>query len=620
MCGFVGFTGHVENDERVLKAMMDRIIHRGPDMGGTHIKDGVALGFRRLSILDLTEAGAQPMGNEDGSVFVVFNGEIYNFQELRAELEAAGHTFHCDADTEVLVHGYEEWGEGLVDRLRGMYGFVVHDMRSGKLFGARDIFGVKPFYYYQTADGDLLFGSEIKSFLEHPGFEKAVNKKALRPYLTMQFPATDETFFAGVYKLPAAHCFTFDIASGRMDVRRYWDADFSDDDFKTFDEYVEECDRVVHESVAAHRIADVKVGSFLSGGVDSSYIAACLMPDKTFSVGFDYKDFNETNYAKELSDKLGIENYRKMVTADEFFEVLPQIQYHMDEPQSNLSSVPLWFLAQLAAEQVTVVLSGEGADELFAGYAYYEDVPSLARFKRVVPRGIRRALGNFVADKPYFKGRNFLLKAAEMPEKWFTGQAFVYRPDEIDDIVRPEYAGGPDAFELCAPVYDRVQDFCDLSKRQYLDMNMWLPGDILLKADKMCMAHSLELRVPFLDKKVMEFAQHIPARFRVNENGNKQVVRHAANRVLPDEWATRPKKGFPVPLKFWLREQKYYDYVKEYFTAPWAEEFFDTSKLMQMLDDHFEGRALNQRKIYTALTFLIWYKRYFIDEDATVAA
>ena len=620
MCGFVGFTGHVENEQEVLTAMMDRIVHRGPDMGGTHIKDGVALGFRRLSILDLTEAGAQPMGNEDGSVFVVFNGEIYNFQELRAELEAAGHVFHCDADTEVLVHGYEEWGEGLVDRLRGMYGFVVHDMRAGKLFGARDIFGIKPFYYCQTAKGDLLFGSEIKSFLEHPDFVKAVNKQALRPYLTMQFPATDETFFAGVFKLPAAHCFTYDIAAGRMDVRRYWDADFSDDDSKTFDEYVEECDAVVHESVAAHRIADVKVGSFLSGGVDSSYIAACLMPDKTFSVGFEYKDFNETNYAAELSDKLGIENYRKMVSADEFFEALPQIQYHMDEPQSNLSSVPLWFLAQLAAEQVTVVLSGEGADELFAGYAYYEDVPSIARFKRIVPRGLRRVLGSFVADKPYFKGRNFLLKAAEMPEKWFTGQAFVYRPDEIDDIVKPAYAQGPDAFELCAPVYDRVQNFCDLSKRQYLDMNMWLPGDILLKADKMCMAHSLELRVPFLDKRVMEFAQHIPARFRVNENGNKQVVRHAANRILPDEWATRPKKGFPVPLKFWLREQKYYDYVKEYFTAPWAEEFFDTSKLMAMLDEHFEGRALNQRKIYTALTFLVWYKRYFIDETVPAAA
>lgn len=620
MCGFVGFTGHVGNDEAVLTAMMDRIIHRGPDMGGMHIDGGVALGFRRLSILDLTEAGAQPMCNEDGSVFIVFNGEIYNFQELRAQLEAAGHTFHCHADTEVLVHGYEEWGEGLVDRLRGMYAFVIHDAKAGKLFGARDIFGIKPFYYCQTAAGDLMFGSEIKSFLEHPGFEKAVNKKALRPYLTMQFPATEETFFAGVYKLPAAHCFTYDLASGEMSVRRYWDADFSDDDSKTFDQYVEECDRVVHESVAAHRIADVKVGSYLSGGVDSSYIAACLMPDETFSVGFDYENYNETNYAADLSERIGVKNYRKMINADEFFDILPTIQYHTDEPESNLSTVPIYFLAQLASEHVTVVLSGEGADELFAGYPYYEDVPSVARYKRLVPRPIRRALGSFVAGKPYFKGRNFLLKGAEMPEKWFTGQAFIYRSDEIDQIVKPEYAGGPDAFELCAPIYERGKDFCDVSRRQFLDMNMWLPSDILLKADKMSMAHSLELRVPFLDKKVMEFAQHIPVKYRVNENGNKQVLRHAANRILPDEWATRPKVGFPVPLKFWLREQKYYDYVKEYFTAPWAAEFFETDKIMQLLDDHFEGRASNQTKIYAVLTFLIWYKRYFIDEKAPAAA
>ena len=629
MCGFVGFTGTIDNRQDVLTAMMDRIVHRGPDMGGTRLTDEVALGFRRLSILDLTEAGAQPMGNEDGSVFVVFNGEIYNFQELRAELEQMGYTFHCNADTEVLVHGYEAWGEDLVNRLRGMYGFVVYDAVRHKLYGARDIFGIKPFYYYRAdgkngrpATGDFLFGSEIKSFLEHPRFVKAVNPEALRPYLTLQFPATDETFFAGVYKLPAAHYFTYDLTTGAFDVRRYWDADFSDDNSKTFDEYVEECDQVVHESVKAHRIADVKVGSFLSGGVDSSYIAACLMPDTTFSVGFDYKDYNETNYAAELSDKLGIKNVRKMITADEFFDALPEIQYHMDEPQSNLSSVPLWYLAQLAAEQVTVVLSGEGADELFAGYAYYEDVPAVARYKRWVPLGIRQALGRFVENKHYFKGRNFLLKGAEMPEKWFVGQAYVYRKDEADDVLKPAYASGKDAFDLCQPIYARVKNFCSLSKRQYLDMNMWLPGDILLKADKMCMAHSLELRVPFLDKKVMEFAEHVPARFRVNEHGNKQVLRHAANRCLPDEWATRPKKGFPVPLRYWLREQKYYDYVKEYFTAPWAEEFFDTSKLMQMLDEHFEGRALNQRKIYTTLTFLIWYKRFFIDEDkgAEVAA
>ena len=614
MCGFVGFTGSIENKEAVLEAMMNRIVHRGPDMGGQYFDGDVSMGFRRLSILDLSEAGRQPMTSVDGNVTVTFNGEIYNFQELRAQLEAAGHTFHCNADTEVLVHGYEEWGEGLVDRLRGMYGFVIYDKRNQRLYGARDIFGIKPFYYGRTAQGDLLFGSEIKSFLDHPGFVKAVNKKALRPYLTLQFPATEETFFAGVYKLEAAHCFTYDLATREMNVRRYWQCDFSDDNSKNFDEYVDECDQVVHESVAAHRIADVKVGSFLSGGVDSSYIAACLMPDNTFSVGFDYRDFNETNYAAELSDKLGIKNYRKMIDGDDFFGALETIQYHMDEPQSNLSSVPLYFLAQLAAEQVTVVLSGEGADELFAGYEWYEDTPEMAKFKRTVPLGVRRALGSLVQHLPYFKGHNFLTKCAEVPERWYVGQANVYSPEEADDILKPDYDQGPNAFELCAPVYAQVPQFCELSKKQYLDMNMWLPGDILLKADKMCMAHSLELRVPFLDKKVMEFAQHVPARFRVNENGNKQVLRHAANRCLPDEWATRPKKGFPVPIKFWLREQKYYDYVKEYFQADFAEEFFDREKLMKLLDDHFEGRALNQRKIYTALTFLIWYKRFFIEE------
>lgn len=620
MCGFVGFAGEIEDMQGVLDAMMDRIVHRGPDMGGSRIEGKVALGFRRLSILDLSEAGAQPMSNEDKTVTVIFNGEIYNFQELRSELQSLGHTFHCGADTEVLVHGFEQWGESLVDRLRGMYGFVIYDAVNQKLFGARDIFGIKPFYYYQAPEtGDLLFGSEIKGFLDHPSFVKAVNKKALKPYMTLQFPATDETFFEGVYKLPAAHCFTFDLSTNTMDIKRYWQCDFSDDNSKDFDAYVDECDRVVHESVEAHRFADVKVGAFLSGGVDSSYITACMMPDNTFSVGFDYQNFNETNYAAELSEKLGMQNFRKMVTAEECFEMMPTIQYHMDEPQSNLSSIPLYFLAKMAAEHVTVVLSGEGADELFGGYEWYEDTPQMAKFKHAVPLGVRRALGSAVQHLPYFKGRNFLTKCAEVPERWYVGQAFVYSAEEADSVLKPDYQTGPDAFELCAPIYEDVKDKCELSKKQYLDMNMWLPGDILLKADKMCMAHSLELRVPFLDKKVMEFAQHVPARYRVNEHGNKQVLRHAANRVLPDEWATRPKKGFPVPFKFWLREQRYYDYVKEYFTASWAEEFFDTAKLMEMLDDHFHGRALNQRKIYTALTFLVWYKRFFIDDKSCAA-
>lgn len=386
----------------------------------------------------------------------------------------------------------------------------------------------------------MLFGSEDKSFLDYPHFHKAVNKKALRPYMTLQYSATEETFFEGVYKLPPAHYFTVDIPTGKMNIERYWDCDYSAVE-KPFEEYVDELDEVVHESVEAHRIADVKVASFLSGGVDSSYIAACLMPDKTFSVGFDYKNFNETNYAKELSDKLGVENVRKMITADEFFGALEDIQYHMDEPQSNLSSVPLWFLAEMARKDVTVVLSGEGADELFGRYAYYEDTVPVRKYKKMVPLPVRRALGNLALHMPYFKGHNFLVKGAEIPEKSFLGQALVWPEREVDGVLKPEYNTGDGAFELAAPIYARVKGQPELVKKQYLDMNMWLPGDILLKADKMCMAHSLELRVPFLDRKVMEFAEHIPDRYRINENGNKQVLRHAANKSLPDDWPPVPR-------------------------------------------------------------------------------
>ena len=612
MCGFVGFTGMIDAREAVLQRMMDRIVHRGPDMGGRYLDDGVALGFRRLSILDLSEAGAQPMSSEDGGVTVVFNGEIYNFMELRKELETLGHRFHCGADTEVLVHGYEEWGDGLVHRLRGMYGFVIWDKLRGRLFGARDIFRIKPVYYYPIPGGEgLLFGSEIKSFLDHPKFRKAVNENALRPYLTLQYSATDETFFKGVYKLPAAHCFVYE--NGRMDIRRYWDCKFEDRE-SDFETCADKLDAKVHESVAAHRIADVKVGAFLSGGVDSSYITACLMPDNTFSVGFDYHKFNETNYAAELSEKLGVTNYRRLLTADECFDAFPDIQYHMDEPQSNPSSVPLWFLAKLAREHVTVVLSGEGADELFAGYEWYADTPAMAKFKKRVPLAARRAMAAAAKKLPYFKGKHFLLKCAERPEDWFLGQALVFPEDEAEAVLKPAYRAGAQPHEMAEKHYARVQNADEVTKKQYLDMNMWLPGDILLKADKMCMAHSLELRVPFLDKEVMTFAEGIPTRFRVQGTDTKVVLRHAANKTLPDEWANRPKKGFPVPIRFWLREEKYYNIVKEYFTSDFAAVFFDTDALMKLLDDHFHEKAANQRKIWTVFTFLVWYKRFFVDE------
>ncbi|NCC06688.1 MAG: asparagine synthase (glutamine-hydrolyzing) [Clostridia bacterium] len=611
MCGFVGFTGKIDKSQTVLDAMMHRILHRGPDMGSSYIGDGVALGFRRLSILDLTEAGNQPMMNEDKSVVVVFNGEIYNFMELRADLEAKGHTFHCGADTEVLIHGYEEYGTDFINKLRGMYAFVIWDAKNKRMFGARDIFGIKPFYYYVIPNNEgMIFGSEIKSFLEHPKFKKEVNEKALRPYLTLQYSSMPETFFKGVFKLPAAHYFVFE--NGKMTVTRYWDCEF-DPKPQPYDECVDKLDDVIHESVKSHQIADVKVGAFLSGGVDSSYITATQMPDNTFSVGFDYNKFNETNYASELSEKLGITNYRELLTADQCFDAFEDIQYHMDEPQSNPSSVPLYFLAKLAREHVTVVLSGEGADEIFAGYEWYADTPAMEKFKKL-PLGLRRAMGAAANAMPYFKGKNFLLKCAEKPEKSFLGQALVFREEEAEEILQPLCKNGEKPYDIAAPIYARVKDADEVTKKQYLDMNMWLPGDILLKADKMTMAHSLELRVPFLDKKVMEFAETIPTDYRINGTDTKIVLRAAANKALPDEWANRPKKGFPVPIKFWLREEKYYNIVKEYFESDYAATYFKPDAIMALLNDHYTEKANNQRKIWTIFTFLVWYKRFFLLE------
>ncbi|MDL2325346.1 asparagine synthase (glutamine-hydrolyzing), partial [Ruminococcaceae bacterium OttesenSCG-928-A16] len=571
-------------------------------------------GFRRLSIVDLTESARQPMFNEDKTVVVVFNGEIYNFKELRAELEEKGHRFASNADTEVLVHGYEEYGEEVVKKLRGMYAFVVWDTKTQTMLAARDIFGIKPFYYQQTPSG-LIFGSEIKAFLEHPSFIKEVNPNVLRAYLTFQYAPGKETFFKGVNCLPQGHYFVY--KNGEMRTECYWDVNFEPDDALEFEATANTINDAVRESVEAHRIGDVPVGAFLSGGVDSSYIVASLMPENTFSVGFEQDKFNETNYAAELSDMLGIKNYRKLLTAQQCFDAFPDIQYHMDQPQSNPSSVPLWFLAQLARQQVTVVLSGEGADEIFAGYELYADTPAMKKFKKL-PLGLRRFLGSVAKALPSFKGRNFLLKCAERPEDWFVGQADVFPQRQAASVLKPAYKNGPTPQQMTAPFYAKVPGSSEVHKKQYLDMHLWLPGDILLKADKMCMAHSLELRVPFMDKKVMEMAQKIPSHLCIQGTENKVVFRHAANKTLPDAWANRPKKGFPVPIRYWLREEKYYNHVKEYFTSDYAATFFEVDKIVKLLDDHYTGKRNNGRKIWTIFTFLTWYKRFFIDEKAPV--
>lgn len=610
MCGFSGFIDNIPNKKTVLESMMDEIIHRGPDESGEYIDENAALGFRRLSIIGVGN-GLQPLYNEDGSLALVFNGEIYNYQELREDLIKKGHIFTTETDSEVLIHLYEDCKTEMVKKLRGMFAFAIWDKNEKTLFAARDHFGIKPFYYTQVEkDGQqsLIFGSEIKSLLMHPNFKKEVNKHALKPYLTFQYSVLDETFFKGVFKLKPGHFMVY--KDGKVRVEKYWDVEFNQENID-LKESVNRIKDAVSESVEAHSHSEVPLGSFLSGGVDSSYIAKCLMPQKTFSVGFEQENFDESDLAKDLSDILGIENVRKTITADECFEMLPTIQYHMDEPQSNPSSVPLYFLSKLAREHVTVVLSGEGADEIFGGYEWYDDDPKLKKYKKL-PAFIRKPVAKVAQKMPYFRGRTTLIRGGAPVEDYFIGQAQIFEEREAVDILQAPYTKSPSVREITKPVYDKVKNQDDVTKKQYLDLKLWLTGDILLKADKMSMAHSIELRVPFLDKEVMKVGESIPTKYKVNDENTKVALRYAAKEVLPEEWAKRQKKGFPVPIRFWFKEQKYYDMVKETFTSDYAGEFFDTEKIVKLLDDHFHDRCNNARKIYTIYVFLVWYKRFFI--------
>ncbi|MDW7672896.1 MAG: asparagine synthase (glutamine-hydrolyzing) [Bacillota bacterium] len=612
MCGFVGFAdANLEIDKmKTIESMMNTIIHRGPDSGGVYSDEKVTLGFRRLMIIDLSEDASQPMYNEDKSCVLVFNGEIYNYQELRADLIAKGHVFVSNSDSEVILHGYEEYGVELLQKVRGMFAFAIWDTNSESMLLARDFFGIKPLYYSQnTVDNSLIFGSEIKSFLKQPAFKKELNKNALRPYLTFQYSVLDETFFKGVYKLKPGHYMLY--KKGQLELKRYWESRF-DEEGNSLEYYVEQIKQTMRESVNYHKISDVKVGSFLSGGIDSSYITALLMPNKTFSVGFhDYEAmFNETKLAKELSDILKIENNRYIISADDCFEKLPTILYHMDEPQSNPSAVPLYFLAGLASEYVTVVLSGEGADEIFGGYPWYQNSKLMAKYEKI-PFAIRRPISLLCQRLPKNKFTGFLEKGGKRVEEKFIGEAKVFEENDALSVLKDEYKKGPSVQSITKKVYDEVKGEDDVTKMQYLDINLWLPGDILLKADKMSMAHSLELRVPFLDKEVMSLASRIPSEQRVNSINTKYALRIAANETLPDEWAKRPKLGFPVPIRYWMREQKYYDMIKEMFQSEMAKEFFNTEELVRYLDEHYTSKKNYARYIWTVYVFLVWYKKFF---------
>ena len=606
MCGFCGFTGNIKNRENIIKKMMDRIVHRGPDSAGVHSDEKITMGFCRLSIIGL-EDGSQPMYNEDESIVLVFNGEIYNYKELREELIKKGHIFKTHADTEVLVHLYEDKGYDMLEYLRGMFAFVIFDKKKDLVFAARDFFGIKPLYY-SVIDGRLLFGSEIKSFLEFPEFKKEVNETALENYLTFQYSVLPETFFKGVFKLMPSHYIIF--KDGRAETTRYFQPMFEKGDEKSLHDTILEVDEVLQNSVEAHKVSDVEVGSFLSSGVDSSYVAASFKGDKTFTVGFDYEKYNEIDYAKRLSEKVGIENFNKTISTEEYWDSLSKVQYHMDEPLADPSAVALYFVSKLASGHVKVALSGEGADEFFGGYNIYKEPMDISMIT-ILPKPLRKFFAAFVKLIPFsFKGKNFFIRASKDIEERFIGNAYMFTKKEREEILKNPL-GNFEPSEITKPFYEKVKDMDDVTKMQFIDIHLWMVGDILLKADKMSMANSLEVRVPFLDKEVFKVASKIRPDFRVNRVSTKYAFRMAAKERLPEEVASKKKLGFPVPIRIWLKEDKYYSIIKKAFESAAAKKYFKSEKLIELLDKHRSGKGDFSRKIWTVYMFLVWHKQYF---------
>lgn len=612
MCGITGMMYFDNRDipDASLRAMMDVIRHRGPDDAGVWTDPGIGLGFRRLSIIDLKE-GHQPLCNEDESVWIVFNGEIYNYQPLREKLLAQGHRFRTHTDTEVIVHLYEEYGEDCVQHLRGMFGFVIWDRARKKLFGARDHFGIKPFYY--AHDGNrFLFASEIKSLLAVEGFDRRLAEESLLQYLTFQYVPEPNTMFEGISKLPPAHTVTV-TPDGKMKLHRYWDPMFAPVK-RPFDDVVEELRAKLKDSVIHHMHSDVDRGCFLSSGIDSTAIAAhmrAIEPIRTFSVGFEGAN-NETVIAKETAAALGTQHYAKIITERDFFDSVPKAVWHQDEPVADPSAIALYHVSQLAREQVTVVLSGEGADELFGGYRIYRE-PLALRPLGWLPMPLKRLLHQVVRLLPGgLTGRNYLLRATTPLEERFLGNAKLFGEEAKAALVRcdPGLLGTyRDPWKIAGQYYEKTKHLDPVTRMQYIDMNLWMPGDILMKADKMTMAHSLELRVPFLDKELFEFARTIPTDYRLGGGTTKYVFRKAMEGIIPDFILNRPKLGFPVPLRDWLKGPRGGELLEQ-IRASGIDHILRIAEAERMLKLHRNGQGDYSRLLWAVYIFALWHSTY----------
>ena len=602
MCGIAGFISPARADAAALAPMLARIAHRGPDGQGTFVEGPAALGHCRLAIIDL-QGGAQPLYSEDKNFVVVFNGEIYNYRELTAELTALGHTFTTRTDTEVLLHGWEQWGRELLPRLRGMFAFALWDRRAQVLFCARDMFGIKPLYYCRCADGTLLFASEIKAFLDHPSFEKQLNTAQLPLYLSCQYSPGRDTFFAGVQKLLPGHFLEF--SEGIVRTTRWVQPAFLPGDTPPAPD---ELEAVLRQSAEAHKIADVEVAGFLSGGVDSAYLTALARPARTYTISYAEPKYDESFPARALARNLGLRNRVRCISPGEFWDAVPAVQYHMDEPIADAAAVALYFLNREAARDVKVVLSGEGADELFGGYNIYRD-PFTARWYNRLPPWLRGGLGAAASLLPPGPGVNFLVRRGLSLEERYFGPTALLTEREKRRLL-PGYEGDGDPVCLTESSWDMTEDQDPVTRMQQVDLQLWLAGDILLKADKMSMAHSLELRVPYLDKEVFALAAALPAAAKANARMTKIALRQAAARTLPPAAAARKKLGFPVPVRDWLRQEPYTSRVRAVFSRPAAGEFFNVRLLHTMLNHHLHGGDC-WRQIWCVYSFLIWYEQFF---------
>ena len=605
MCGIAGIVTKRENKKEIIEAMSKRIEHRGPDGEGYFFDGDVALAHRRLSIIDLT-TGDQPIYNEYETIVTVYNGEIYNYVELRDELVKAGHKFKTKSDTEVLVHGFEEWHTDLPKYLRGMFAFAIYDKKSNELFLARDNFGIKPLYY-TVMDGTFMFASEIKAFLDTPDFKKELNEDILQAYLEFSFVPTNETFFKGVYRLDAGSSLLY--KDGDIKIDKYFRLDFKDKE-QTFDEAVESISEVMKDSVSRHLLSDVEVGSFLSSGIDSSYIVSLAKPAKTYTVGYDIDKYDEISYAKDLTEKLGINNTSKVIKMDEYMEELPKIMYYLDEPTSDPAAISLYFVAKLASRDVKVVLSGEGADEFFGGYNYYREEVDM-KFYNKIPYFIRHFIGKIASLFPEGYGFNFLVRRGEKLENSYIGVNRNFSEKMARKVLSKEY--NLRGIDVTKEIYKQFAGYSNIHKMQAIDINYWLMKDILLKADRMTMASSLEGRVPFIDKEVFKVASGLSIDYKVTKENTKVALREAAKEVIPTEAYKKKKLGFPVPIREWMKTTEVSDEIRKMFNKEFTSKFFKVDVINELLDEHISGKKDNYRKVWTIYSFLTWYEIFFVN-------